>query len=211
MDCGRPLPCPDHPTLDLGTTPAPAADAPAPSREPDPDLTADVVRVLAVAGELGMTVPEIWCRTPGGIASVAVKAAVDALCEAGRVLVASTSKHGTRWMLTPELGAVSTAPSGSGPAEVAPTREGAAASAPEPKPTLRIVPDAAEVLAAEQRDARALLRRIVDLAAPSSWKDSDVEAWIKHLGSYDEELSELTKRAADAIAVLDRVIEGCGQ
>jgi hypothetical protein len=94
---------------------------------------------------------------------------------------------------------------------VAPAQTDDATSAPEPKPTLRIVPDAAEVLAAEQRDARALLRRIVELAAPSSWKDSDVEAWIKHLGSYDEELSELTKRAADAIAVLDRVIEGCGQ
>jgi hypothetical protein len=36
MDCGRPLPCPDHPTLDLGAAPAPAPLSPsAPAREPD--------------------------------------------------------------------------------------------------------------------------------------------------------------------------------
>jgi hypothetical protein len=195
------------PPVDPGATP-PAAPVP----PPDPDLAADVVRVLAGAGELGMTVPEIWCRTPGGTASVAVKAAVDALCEAGRVLVASTSKHGTRWMLTPEPGAVlSTAPSGSGPAEEAPTREGAAASAPEPKPTLRIVPDAAEVLAAEQRDARALLSRAVDLLAPVNRKPDWADVWVKQLGPYDDELSELCRRAAEAIATLDALIEGCGR
>lgn len=37
MDCGRPLPCPDHPTLDLGMAPAPALLSPsAPAREPAP-------------------------------------------------------------------------------------------------------------------------------------------------------------------------------
>lgn len=82
---------------------------------------------------------------------------------------------------------------------------------PAPKPTLTLVPDADEKRAAEQRDARALLRRIVDLAAPSSWDGDNVEAWIEHMGPYDDELAELTRRAADAIAVLDRVIEEAGR
>lgn len=82
---------------------------------------------------------------------------------------------------------------------------------PEPKPTLTLVPDADEVRAAEQRDARALLRRIVDVAAPTSWDAGHVEAWIEHMGPYDDELSELTRRARQAIAVLDRVIEEAGR
>jgi len=153
-----------EPPVDPGATP-PAA--PVPPDPQEPDLTADVVRVLAGAGELGMTVPEIWCRTPGGTASVAVKAAVDALCEAGRVLVASTSKHGTRWMLTPEPGAAA-APSGSGPAEVASAREGGAASAPEPKPagqqavTYAARQSAGRIVAAV-RDEVAIIIAAVDL------------------------------------------------
>jgi hypothetical protein len=62
--------------------------------------------------------------------------------------------------------------------------------------------------AAEQRDARALLRRIVDLVAPVNRNASFVDSWIKQLGAYDDELAELTKRTTDAISVLDDLIEG---
>ncbi|HEY3435957.1 MAG TPA: hypothetical protein VGK41_09920 [Solirubrobacterales bacterium] len=63
--------------------------------------------------------------------------------------------------------------------------------------------------AAEQRDARARLRRAVDLLIPAG-RDS-VESWAERLGSYDEELSALVKRATEAIAVLDELIERAGQ
>lgn len=209
------------PPVGSGPTPAPVVDAPAPSREPD--LTADVVRVLGgvpgVASELGLTVAEIWCKMPAGVPSVAVQAAVEELAEAGRVEPAGRVLRGNRmeprWLLAeeaPEPGAVpSTAPSGSGPAEVASTREGGAASAPEPKPTLRIVPDAAEVLAAEQRDARALLRRVVEILAPAHDRPGFVETWARQLGPYDEELSELIHRAHDAMASLDDLISEAGK
>lgn len=110
---------------------------------------------------------------------------------------------------------LSTASTGPGPspapaaAAPGPSQEPAE---PEPaKPTLRLVPDLEQVRAAEQRDARALLRRAVDLAAPPSWNEEKVEVWIRQLGPYDEELAELTVRAAAAIAVLDRIIEEAGR
>lgn len=64
--------------------------------------------------------------------------------------------------------------------------------------------------AAEQRDARALLLRAVDLLAPANRSIGFVDTWIKQLGPYDDELSELVKRASDAISVLDQLIEGAG-
>ena len=71
--------------------------------------------------------------------------------------------------------------------------------------------EADPVAAAEQRDARALLARAVDLLASPNRPGDFVEHWIKQMGPYDDELSELVKRAADAIAVLDQVIEEVGR
>lgn len=81
------------------------------------------------------------------------------------------------------------------------------------KPTAAAVAEVAEQRrkqAAEQRDARALLLRAVDLLAPVNRSIGFVDAWIRQLGPYDEELSELVKRAGDAITVLDNLIEGAG-
>lgn len=82
------------------------------------------------------------------------------------------------------------------------------------KPTAAAVAEVSEEQrkrAAEQRDARVLLLNIVDLVAPASWTADDVQVWIKQMGAYDEELAELVKRAADAISVLDTVIEEAGR
>jgi hypothetical protein len=84
----------------------------------------------------------------------------------------------------------------------------------EGKPTAAAVAELAEQRrkqAAEQRDARALLLRAVDLLAPANRNAGFVESWAKQLGPYDDELSELAKRAADAISVLDELIESAGQ
>jgi hypothetical protein len=82
------------------------------------------------------------------------------------------------------------------------------------KPTAAAVREVSEEQrkrADEQRDARALLQRIVDLVAPPSWSVADFEVWIKQLGPYDEEMSGLVGRATEAIAILDRVIGEVGQ
>lgn len=56
--------------------------------------------------------------------------------------------------------------------------------------------------AENQRDARALLARIVDLAAPTSMSSGFIEAWAEQLGESDEELGELLKRTEQAAQVL---------
>lgn len=78
------------------------------------------------------------------------------------------------------------------------------------KPTAAAVAETAK-RAAEQRDARALLRRIVELTAPANRSAGFVESWAGRLGQYDAELSELIKGATDSIAVLDELIERAGQ
>lgn len=123
------------PPADPGTSPAPAVESPVPAapQEPDPELVEHVFRVLAGASELGMTVPEIWCKAPAGVRSGAVRAAVVALADAGRVLVASTTKHGARWVVTPEPDGVDLSaaqPSGSGQTAAPVPGEGGAGAAP---------------------------------------------------------------------------------
>lgn len=54
----------------------------------------------------------------------------------------------------------------------------------------------------EQRDARALLSRAVELLAPRNASDGFVRSWAEHLGELDDELAELTKRAEQAAQVL---------
>lgn len=56
--------------------------------------------------------------------------------------------------------------------------------------------------AENRRDARALLLRIVDLAAPSSMSDGFVETWAEQLGETDDELGGLIKRTEQAAQVL---------
>lgn len=110
-----------------------------------------------------------------------------------------------------EVPSTPSAGSGSTPAPVAdapmPSRE----PDPELKPTLTLVPDLDEKRAGEQRDARALLSRGVDLLAPARWNEGHLQAWIKQLGADDEELTQLKERAAAAIAVLNRIIEEAGR
>lgn len=82
------------------------------------------------------------------------------------------------------------------------------------QPTAAAVRESAEQLrkqAAEQRDARALLLRAVDLLAPAGRNEGFVESWGRHLGPYDDELAGLMARAYEAISVLDQLIEGAGQ
>lgn len=80
------------------------------------------------------------------------------------------------------------------------------------KPTAAAVREVSEEQkkrAAEQRDAREVLRLIV--SSCPRWPGDHLDAWIHQLGAYDEELSELVKRAHEVIAVLDRVAEEAGQ
>lgn len=59
----------------------------------------------------------------------------------------------------------------------------------------------------EQRDARALLSRVVELLAPPNRTGGFVDTWASQLGEFDTELTELIKRAADAQTVLGDLIE----
>lgn len=85
------------------------------------------------------------------------------------------------------------------------------------KPTAAAVRESAEVIeqrrkqAAEQRDARALLRRILDLLVPENASYDFVADWAKRLGGYDDELSGLCRRAQVGMSALDDLIERCGQ
>jgi hypothetical protein len=82
------------------------------------------------------------------------------------------------------------------------------------KPTAAAVAEVSEEQrkrAELQRDAREHLRRIVDLAWSPNWPAGHVEAWIKDLGPYDDELSDLCSRGRKAIQLLDELIEGAGQ
>lgn len=84
----------------------------------------------------------------------------------------------------------------------------------EGKPTAKAISETAEEVrkqAERQRDARELLRRIVDLAWNPRLPKGHVAAWVNNLGPYDEELSDLCERGRKAIAVLDELIEGAGQ
>ncbi|HCT81097.1 MAG TPA: plasmid replication/partition related protein [Micromonosporaceae bacterium] len=56
--------------------------------------------------------------------------------------------------------------------------------------------------AEEQRDARALLTRIVELAAPQGMSDGFGGTWAERLGDLDPDLTELIKRAEQAGQVL---------
>jgi hypothetical protein len=65
--------------------------------------------------------------------------------------------------------------------------------------------------AEQQRDARALLSRVVELLAPANRTDGFVATWAEQLGEFDTELTELIKRAADAESVLADLIERTGR
>lgn len=62
--------------------------------------------------------------------------------------------------------------------------------------------------AAEQRDARGLLSRVVDYLAPANQNAAVfVDTLVGQLGELDAELTDLIKRAADARDVLDDLVE----
>lgn len=119
---------------------------------------------------------------------------------------------------TPEPATATTAPvAGSGTTspepEAEPERERHLSVVREssPAPTLRVEPSASERQLAEQRDARGLLLRVVEILAPDHDRPGFAQTWARQLGPYDEELSDLIRRAADSISTLDDLIEGCGQ
>lgn len=88
----------------------------------------------------------------------------------------------------------------------------AALSSPAaPKPTLTLVPTDHEKRAAVQRDARGLLRRVVEILAPDHDPGGFVETWARQLGPYDDELSDLIRRANNALAALDDLISEAGK
>lgn len=182
-------------------TPEPTADPSAAQVGSGP--TPGSVGAVDPPADPGSTSPEPECCDPGpycddlpGCAAVEPETCLGTDMDCGRSLPCPNHPR------TPEerIAAVAAvAPEFAQPAPV------------EPKPTLTLVPTEDEKRAAEQRDARALLRRIVELAAPASWNDGHVSTWIKRMGAYDDELAELTKQATAAIAVLDRVIEEAGR
>jgi ParB-like chromosome segregation protein Spo0J len=53
--------------------------------------------------------------------------------------------------------------------------------------------------AEEQRDARALLTRIVDLTAPPSMSEDFLDAWARQLGDLDPDLISRTEQAGDVL------------
>lgn len=61
--------------------------------------------------------------------------------------------------------------------------------------------------AEDRRDARALLRRAVDLIAPESASNGFVATWAEQLGDTDDELIPLIKRAEQAARVLSDLTE----
>jgi hypothetical protein len=63
----------------------------------------------------------------------------------------------------------------------------------------------------EQRDARALLLRAVEILAPVNGGADFVDSWAERLGQYDEDLTGLVKRAREALVTLDDLIEAVGR
>lgn len=61
--------------------------------------------------------------------------------------------------------------------------------------------------AEQQRDARALLRRVVELVAPESMSDEFLVTWVENLGDLDPDLTVLAKRAETASQVLNDLVE----
>jgi hypothetical protein len=85
------------------------------------------------------------------------------------------------------------------------------------RPTAAAVRESAEVLeqrrkvAAEQRDARGHLLRVVELLDPVNGGSEFVASWADRLGPYDEELTALLQRARSALVTLDDLIEAAGR
>ncbi len=203
----RPAPTPgpvdaaDCPPADPGVAPDPAvAQSPALAAPQEPDPTPEHVASEAWKGdESGSCGVECACGV--------VFDGFDTLAEAAELLA--------RHIETPEpddAAPSKAAPSGSGQTgAVAPPREDGAAAAPVTPLALRLDPTEDEKKAAVQRDARGLLLRAVEILAPAHDRTGYAKAWASHLGPYDDELSELIRRATEALATLDDLIEGCGQ
>ena len=59
----------------------------------------------------------------------------------------------------------------------------------------------------EQRDARALLKRVVELVAPESASDEFLVTWVERLGELDTDLVVLAKRAEKASQIMNDLVE----
>lgn len=213
----KPTPTPE-PVETPSTVPA-GSGSPSPETEPEhqlsepvPGLAERVAAVLAGHGNppFGITIPQIWVKL-SDVHSADLPAALAELAEDGRAVVMGHAEGNApieqraRWILRPStpderIAAV---------AQIAP--EFVQPVETSPKPTLTLVPDADEKRSSEQRDARGLLRRAVEILAPDHDPAGFAATWARQLGSYDEELSVLIRRAHVAIATLDELIEGCGQ
>jgi hypothetical protein len=186
------------------------------------DITPDVERVLFDAGPEGRTAWQVaFLIDSAAPPSPRVLEIMHDLIDTGRVLVVGGDADGSLYALTelidnktPEPVAAEAATPAAGPGSTSPlVVSGASSPTPETatKTTLRLAPDPDQIRAAEQRDARALLSRGVDLLAPRRWKAEHIQSWIERMGADDEELAELKRRAEAAIAVLHRIIEEAGQ
>lgn len=186
------------------------------------DITPDVERVLFDAGPEGRTAWQVaFLIDSAAPPSPRVLEIMHDLIDTGRVLVVGGDADGSLYALTelidnktPEPVAAEAATPVAGPGSTSPmVVSGASSPTPETatKTTLRLAPDPDQIRAAEQRDARALLSRGVDLLAPRRWKAEHIQSWIERMGADDEELAELKRRAEAAIAVLHRIIEEAGQ
>lgn len=175
--------------VDPGATPAPVADAPIPTHEPD--------KVAAGCEKCG-------AKLATNDAEAGYLRCDD--CDPDAVHLSATFPDGPGACVACDPAARLAAV-----AEVAPEFVKPVEPEPDPKPSLRIVPTEDEKRAAEQRDARGLLLRAVEILAPAHDRPGFAETWARQLGPYDAELSDLIRRATEAMATLDDLIERCGQ
>jgi hypothetical protein len=59
----------------------------------------------------------------------------------------------------------------------------------------------------EQRDARALLKRVVELVAPEAASEEFLVTWVERLGELDTDLTVLAKRAEKASQIMNDLVE----
>lgn len=61
--------------------------------------------------------------------------------------------------------------------------------------------------AEERRDARSLLKRVVDLIGPGQADDGFVDSWADRLGDRDEELDDLARHSQQAAQILQKLAD----
>lgn len=215
----RPTPTPgpvDSTTLpaDPGTTPAPAADAPAPSQEPVPTPEPAAAPSTAPAGSgQGEAVAPVTADAgaaaePGRCEKCGVVLGSDEAAE-GYLRCEPCDPNSMHYSAPPGSPCLACDPEArlAAVAETAPEF----VKPVEPAPVLRLEPTADEKRAAVQRDARGLLLRAVEILAPAHDRPGYAATWARQLGPYDAELSDLIRRATEAMTTLDDLISEAGK